>query len=175
MKRILLIVTLFICYTSFAQRGALRLSAGPAFGESAGKNSGIYLLSVGPMLGKHITINPSVGYIKFREDAKGFMPIGGDVTIHSFHSRRKIVPLFVFGAYFPLYSSKDDPVDTHGEFMGRFGIGGMTSLTKNIKLGLSGNYMPLFYTRDEGWYNENSLNLRNLFSVSVEVMFMKLK
>jgi hypothetical protein len=172
MRRILLIVTLIISYSCFSQRGVLRLCAGSALGENAGKNSGIYLLSVGPLLGKHISINPSVGYIKFSEDAKGFVPVGGDVTIHSFHSRKKVVPLFIFGAYFPLSAGKD-PNGTHGEFMGRLGIGGMAPVSKNIKLGLSANYMPFFTTKEE-WY-WTSTRLRNLFSMSVEVMFTKLK
>jgi hypothetical protein len=157
-----------------AQRGALRLAAGPTFGESTPKTSGIYLLSAGPFLGKHISISPSVGYIKFGEDETGFVPIGADITIHSFHSRRKVMPLFVLGAYFPLHDPEKEEWDMHGEFMGRLGIGAATFLSKNMKIGLTGNFMPFFYTQDQVYW-PNETKLRNVFSVTVEFMFIKLK
>jgi hypothetical protein len=171
MKRILLIVTIFICYTSFAQRNAVKFSAGPVFNFE--KNPGIYLLGAGPLLGKRISLNASIGYIKFREDHKGFIPLGADLTIHSFYSKKKVVPMFIFSAYYPFYTGRDDGSQLEGEFMGRLGVGGLISVTKNIKLGLSGNYMP-FFTKVKG-PNFNSTQLRDLYSVSAEVMFMKLR
>ena len=174
MKYLSFLLAVFVAHSVVAQRGSLSLSAGPAFGREA-DNSGMYLLSVGPVLGKHIGIRPSVGYIKFREHVNGFVPIGGDVTIHSFHSKKKIIPYFAFGAYYPLYTGKNYSWGTHGEFMGRLGMGAMTPITKNTRLGLSGSFMPFFFTPEDGVYNDNSLTLRNLFSVSVEVMFVKSK
>jgi hypothetical protein len=204
MKSILLSILLITpgAYKLAAQKAFyLNLSAGGAFikdeydyGDgmfNSGNAIPYGMLNGGAIVSDYFRFGLSVGYLKFQNTDKAYVPVGLDF-FSDLIKNKKVSPVLNLGFYYPIhnderhYSGMNPYGDYYassssykGRFMANFGAGLSLRGSGKVSLNILGHFMPLYTThqyssansRGTGSIGDDNITT-NVFSFSVDVLFI---
>jgi hypothetical protein len=158
MKVLTTLVCIFICSNLLSQRVSsfVDISGSALFVKGSDQVTPYGLIAIGPVLGKSqiAGIGFGVGYLKYKGSRTGVIPFGLRTMIMPY-TGKKASPVFIMGAYFPIYNETYSAnsrvgttytsvrIETKGIFMGDVGLGIMLPASKKTKLRFTGHYNPI--------------------------------
>jgi hypothetical protein len=149
------------------------------------------IFNAGAIINNYFRLGPSVGYLKFRNTNKAYIPVGIDF-FSDLIKDKKVSPVLNLGVYYPIHDDERsysgmNPYGDYsasstsykGRFMANLGAGLGLRGPGKVSFNILGHFMPLYTTYH--YSSANSLGTgsiddenitTNVFSFSLDVLFI---